>query len=72
MSNEVKQITKRSGEKAPFNEQKLKHSLERTGAGELEIQKIIFLIIRKILEILKLKIILWNHQIKSQTQDQKE
>jgi len=41
MSNEVKQITKRSGEKAPFDEQKLKRSLERSGAGDQDIQEII-------------------------------
>ncbi|MEZ5196746.1 MAG: restriction endonuclease [Bacteroidales bacterium] len=44
MSNEIKQITKRSGEKVPFDQQKLKRSLERTGAGEQEIQKIIQLV----------------------------
>lgn len=41
MSNEVKQITKRSGEKVPFDNQKLKRSLERTGAGENVIREII-------------------------------
>jgi len=41
MSNEIKQITKKSGERAPFDEQKLRRSLERTGAGERDIQEII-------------------------------
>jgi Holliday junction resolvase len=41
MSNEGIQITKKSGEKALFDEQKLKHSLERAGAGENDIREIV-------------------------------
>lgn len=41
MSNEGIQITKKSGEKAPFDEEKLKRSLERAGAGEDAIQEIV-------------------------------
>ncbi|MCD4729758.1 MAG: restriction endonuclease [Bacteroidales bacterium] len=37
----MKLITKRSGELVPFDNQKLKRSLERTGAGEKDIQEII-------------------------------
>lgn len=41
MSNEVKHITKKSGDKAPFDPQKLKRSLERAGAGEKDIHEIV-------------------------------
>lgn len=41
MSTEIKQITKKSGEKVPFDERKLMRSLERTGAGEQDIQEIV-------------------------------
>ena len=41
MNKEAKFITKRSGELVPFDNEKLKRSLERTGAGEQDIQEII-------------------------------
>ncbi len=41
MNTETKLVTKRSGEKVPFDQQKLKRSLERTGVGEQDIQDII-------------------------------
>lgn len=41
MDKEIKLITKRSGEKVPFYSEKLKLSLERSGAGEKDIQEII-------------------------------
>ncbi len=41
MDTTTKFITKRSGEKVPFDNKKLKRSLERTGAGEQDIQEII-------------------------------
>ena len=50
MSNEVKQITKRSGEKVPFDEQKLKRSLERAGAGEQVIQQITQIVKSKLVD----------------------
>ena len=50
MSNEVKQIRKRSGDLVTFDQQKLKQSLERTGAGEQEIQKIIQVVNSKLVD----------------------
>lgn len=51
MSNEVViQITKKSGEKVPFDDQKLKRSLERAGAGEKDIQEIIEKVTNKLTE----------------------
>lgn len=41
MENKVKLITKRSGEKVPFDSQKLKRSLERSGASEQDISTIV-------------------------------
>ncbi|OQX78791.1 MAG: ATPase [Bacteroidetes bacterium 4484_249] len=50
MNNEVKFITKRSGERVPFDNEKLKTSLERTGAGEQDIQEIIQLINSRLID----------------------
>lgn len=50
MENKVKRITKKSGDLVPFDQQKLKRSLERTGAGEQEIQKIIQQVTRKLVD----------------------
>ena len=41
MDTKAKLVTKRSGEKVPFDKEKLKRSLERTGAGLNDIQNII-------------------------------
>jgi len=41
MDISAKLITKKSGEKVPFDQEKLKRSLERSGAGEKDIQAII-------------------------------
>ena len=41
MDTAIKLVTKRSGEKVPFDKQKLKRSLERSGAGEQDILAII-------------------------------
>lgn len=41
MDKSAKLITKKSGEKVPFDQEKLKRSLERSGAGEKDIQAII-------------------------------
>ena len=41
MDTKIKLVTKRSGLKVPFDKKKLKRSLERTGAGEKDIEEII-------------------------------
>lgn len=41
MNTETKLVTKRSGDKVPFDQQKLRRSLERTGVGEEDILDII-------------------------------